>query len=160
MALTVGRHKSNRRDIVVGAGSILGFAAFPLGRLRAQADPVPWQEILTKIVGEARPLEGKVTIDIPDIVENGNTVPISVSVVSPMTETDYVTTIHIISTGNPLAYVAGFHFTPLSGKASVATRIRLIGTQELISLAELNDGKFLIGRRNVEVAIGCCSSTP
>jgi sulfur-oxidizing protein SoxY len=111
-------------------------------------------------MGEARPLEGKVTIEIPDIVENGNIVPISVSVVNPMTETDYVTTIHIISTGNPLAYVAGFHFTPLSGKASVATRIRLIGTQELISLAELNDGKFLIGRRNVEVAIGCCSGTP
>jgi len=160
MALAVVHHKFSRRDIMVGAGTVFGVAAFPLDRLRAQANPVPWQEVLTKIVGEAQPLEGKVTIEIPEIVENGNIVPISISVVSPMTETDYVTTIHIISTGNPLAYVAGFHFTPLSGKASVATRIRVTATQELISLAEISDGKFLIGRRNVEVAIGCCSGTP
>jgi sulfur-oxidizing protein SoxY len=160
VALTVIRHKLNRRDIMVGAGTLFGVAAFPLGRLRAQVNPVPWQEVLTQIVGGAKPLEGKVTVEIPELVENGNIVPISISVVSPMADTDYVKAIHIISTGNPLAYVAGFHFTPLSGKASVATRIRLNGTQEVISVAEFSNGKFLIGRRNVEVAIGCCSGAP
>lgn len=160
VALTIVRQKLNRRDIMIGAGTVFGAAAFPLGRLRAQGNPVPWQEVLTNIVGGAKPLEGKVTIEIPEIVENGNVVPISVSVVSPMADTDYVKTIHIITTGNPLAYVAGFHFTPLSGKASVSTRIRLTSTQEVISVAEFSDGKFLMGRRNVEVAIGCCSGTP
>lgn len=148
----------SRRDIMIGAGTVFGVAAFPISRLRAQDHPSPWQEVLSKIVGGAQPLEGNVTIEIPEIVENGNIVPISVSVVSPMTDTDYVKAIHIISTGNPLAYVAGFHLTPLSGKASVATRIRLTGTQEVIGVAELSDGKVLIGRRNVKVAIGCCGT--
>ena len=77
-----------------------------------------------------------------------------------MTDVDYVKTIHIIATANPNAYVAGFRFTPLSGKANVSTRIRLASTQEIISVAELSDGKFLIGRRNVKVTIGGCGSGP
>ena len=101
-------------------------------------------------------IEGKVIIAIPEIAENGNTVPITISVNSPMTDVDHVKAIHIIATANPNAYVAGFRFTPLSGKASVSTRIRLASTQEVISVAELGDGKFLIGRRQVKVTIGGC----
>ena len=115
--------------------------------------PQPWQQALKKIIGDDKPIEGKIAIEIPEIAENGNTVPISISVDNPMTDVDYVKAIHIIATANPNAYVAGFRFTPLSGKASISTRIRLASTQE-ISVAELSDGKSLIGRRHVKVTIG------
>jgi sulfur-oxidizing protein SoxY len=126
------------------------------GRLRAQAAEPAWQGTLRAITGDAKPLEGKVTLELPEIAENGNTVPLTVSVESPMTENDFVKAIHVIATENPQPGVATFRFTPLSGKASAATRMRLAKTQEVIGLAELSDGKFLIGRRTVKVTIGGC----
>ena len=151
----------NRREFTLSAAAAAGVAAFPAVDLLAQDNPQPWQQALKKIVGDAKPIDGKVTIEIPEIAENGNTVPITISVNSPMTDVDHVKAIHIIATANPNAYVAGFRFTPLSGKASVSTRIRLASTQEVISVAELVDGKFLVGRRQVKVTIGGCGgNTP
>ena len=111
---------------------------------------------MKKILGDAKPTEGKLTIDMPEIAENGNTVPFSVSVDSPMTEKDYVKAIHVISTGNPQPGVATFRFTPQSGKATVASRMRLARTQDVIAIAELSDGKFLQSKRAVKVTIGGC----
>ena len=91
-----------------------------------------------------------------EIAENGNTVPFSVSAESPMTEADHVKALHIISTGNPQADIAVFTFSPQSGKAGVSSRMRLAKTQEIIVVAELSDGKFLIGKRTVKVTIGGC----
>ena len=84
---------------------------------------------------------------MPEIAENGNTVPFSISVDNPMTEKDYVKAIHVIATGNPQPGVATFRFTPLSGKAAVASRMRLPRSQDVVGLAELSDGRFLITRR-------------
>ena len=80
---------------------------------------------------------------MPEIAENGNTVPFTISVDSPMTDKDYVKAVHVISTGNPQPGVATFRFTPQSGKAAAASRMRLAETQDVIALAELSDGKFL-----------------
>jgi sulfur-oxidizing protein SoxY len=111
---------------------------------------------LKKIVGDAKPLEGKLTLDMPEIAENGNTVPFSVSVESPMTDSDHVKAIHILATANPQPGVATFRLTPMSGKAAAASRMRLARTQDIIGVAELSDGKFLMSRRNVKVTIGGC----
>ena len=73
-----------------------------------------------------------------------------------MTEKEHVKTVHVLSTGNPQPYVASFHFTPDAGKASVASRMRLAKTQDVVSIAELSDGRFLLGKRNVKVTIGGC----
>ena len=73
-----------------------------------------------------------------------------------MTEKEYVKAIHVISTGNPQPGVATFHYTPQSGKAAVSSRMRLARSQEVIAVAELNDGKFVIARRPVKVTIGGC----
>ena len=126
------------------------------GPLAGQATEPAWQQALKALIGDAKPVEGKVTLELPEIAENGNTVPLTVSVESPMTASDYVKAIHVMATENPQPGVATFRFTPLSGKASVATRIRLAKTQEVIGLAELGDGKVLIGRRTVKVTIGGC----
>jgi sulfur-oxidizing protein SoxY len=145
----------DRREFAAAAVAmaLLPAQATPLG---AQAAEPAWQQALKNLVGDAKPVEGKVTLELPEIAENGNTVPMTVSVESPMTASDYVKAIHVIATENPQPGVATFRFTPLSGKASAASRMRLARTQEVIGLAELSDGKFLLGRRTVKVTIGGC----
>ena len=91
------------------------------------------------------PLEEGVTVDLPEIAENGNIVPYKLDVESPMTEDDYVERLHLLSTANPQAAVATFHFTPLSGKATVTGRMRLAKTQDVVAVAETSTGKLLIG---------------
>jgi sulfur-oxidizing protein SoxY len=145
----------DRRQFAAAAGALALLAVAQRPASAQQPEPL-WQQALKTLVGDAKPIEGKVLLELPEIAENGNTVPLTVSVDSPMTATDYVKAIHVLATENPQPGVATFRFTPLSGKASAASRMRLARTQEVIGLAELNDGKFLIGRRTVKVTIGGC----
>jgi sulfur-oxidizing protein SoxY len=145
-----------RRALVRGAAAAIAFAAWPLAAPLAQEPAQPWQDELKKIMGDAKPVEGKVQLEMPDIAENGNTVPFAVTVESPMTDKDYVKAIHVVATSNPQAGVASFHLSPISGRATVASRMRLARTQDVIAVAELSDGKFLMGKRNVKVTIGGC----
>jgi len=145
----------DRRQFGIGAAA-LAFLPLGAGPLSAQVTEPAWQQMLKNLVGDAKPLEGKVTLELPEIAENGNTVPLTVSVESPMTPNDHVKAIHVIATENPQPGVATFRFSPLSGKASAASRLRLARTQEVIGLAELSDGRFLLGRRAVKVTIGGC----
>jgi sulfur-oxidizing protein SoxY len=114
------------------------------------------EQAVRRVLGDAKPIEGKVLVELPEIAENGNTVPFTVSVDSPMSPADHVRTIHIIATANPQPGVASFRFTSLSGKATVASRMRLARTQDVIVIAELSDGRFLMSKRNVKVTIGGC----
>jgi sulfur-oxidizing protein SoxY len=152
-------HKSvlDRRAFVLGAGAVAAIAPFLAGEALAQDAPQAWQEALRRIVGEAQPAtDGRLAFELPEIAENGNTVPFTIAVESPMTQKEYVRAVHVISTGNPQPGVATFRFTPLSGKAAVASHMRLAQTQDVIAVAELSDGKFLMMRRPVKVTIGGC----
>jgi sulfur-oxidizing protein SoxY len=146
----------DRREFVRGGVAIVAITVAVTNNAMAQAPAQGWEEAVKKIVGETKPVDGRVTLDMPEIAENGNTVPFAVSVESPMTEKDYVKAIHVISTGNPQPGVATFRLTPQSGKAAVASRMRLARTQDVIALAELSDGKFLRAKRSVRVTIGGC----
>jgi sulfur-oxidizing protein SoxY len=108
------------------------------------------------VVGDARLNVGKVRLDIPPLVENGNTVPCTVTVESPMTAADHVKAIHIFAEKNPQPYVIGAALGPRAGRASVSTRIRLRDTQDVLAVAELSDGSFWSDRVNVIVTIGAC----
>ncbi len=119
-------------------------------------DGESWELVVKQVLGAAKPSEGKAILDMPEIAENGNTVPFTVAVDSPMTDKDYVKAIHIVATANPQPAVATFHFTPLSGKAAVSSRARLARTQDVIAIAELSDGTFLMSKRTVKVTIGGC----
>jgi sulfur-oxidizing protein SoxY len=145
----------DRREVTLGAAAALTWLSWPGAAIGQETEPA-WQQALKKIMGEAKPLEGKVLLELPEIAENGNTVPVTVSAESPMTADNYIKAIHIIATANPQPGVVTFHFTPLSGRALAASRMRLARTQEVIGLAEVSDGKFLIGRRTVKVTIGGC----
>jgi sulfur-oxidizing protein SoxY len=147
--------KPSRRDFGLGvAAATVAFALPAVASAQDQAQP--WELAVRKILGEAKPSEGKFTIELPEIAENGNTVPFTVSAESPMTEKDHVKAIHIIATANPQPGVATFRLTPLSGKAAVSSRLRLARTQDVVGIAELSDGRFLMVKRPVKVTIGGC----
>jgi sulfur-oxidizing protein SoxY len=93
---------------------------------------------------------------VPELVENGNSVPVSVSVDSPMTERDHVRRIALFSEKNPQTQVAVFHLGPRSGRADVATRIRLADSQRLVAIVELADGRFLQTAVEVIVTLAAC----
>jgi len=148
----------NRRQFAVTGAAAAALALLPALPALAQQQPEakPWEELVKKILGDAKPVEGKLTIDMAEIAENGNTVPFTVGVDNPMTDKDYVKAIHLISSANPRPEVAVFRFTPATGVAKAESRMRLVSTQDVIAIAELSDGKFLMVRRPVKVTVGGC----
>lgn len=102
------------------------------------------------------PQAGKITLKAPEIAENGNAVPLTVSVDSEMSEKSYVKAIYVAADGNPNPGVAVFEITPRSGKAEVALRMRLQQTEKIVAVAEMNDGTLYTASREVKVTIGGC----
>ena len=100
------------------------------------------QTAIKKVVGNADVGKGRIKLDIPLLVENGNTVALTATVESPMTATDYVKAIHIFNERNPQPNVIGIHLGPRAGKATISTRIRLSDTQKVVGIAEMSDGSF------------------
>ena len=111
---------------------------------------------IKKITGGKEEMSSKVILDTPQIAENGSTVPITVRVNSPMNASDNVKSLHLWADGNPNPNVASFHFTEMSAKAQVATRIRLMKTQNVIAVAEMGDGSFALAKSKIKVTIGGC----
>ncbi len=101
-------------------------------------------------------MAGRIELDLPQIAENGNTVPIGVAVQSPMSGSDYVKTVHIFAEGNPNPEVCSLHFTPACGEAKAATRIRLAKTQNIVAVAQMSDGSVYRETVEVKVTIGGC----
>ena len=142
-----------RKAMVLGAGALAGAA----GALPAWAAPEGEVAAETKkFTGGKEPTKGKITIDLPEIAENGNTVPMTVSVESPMTAESYVQEVLILAEANPSANTAHIMFSPMAGKAEVALRIRLAATQNVIALAKMNDGSVFVEKKVVKVTIGGC----
>jgi sulfur-oxidizing protein SoxY len=150
-------HATRRRfltDAVALAGSLgLGVS---LTLKPATATPATMQAALKKVVGEAPLQKGKVKLDVPPLVENGNVVPVTVTVDSPMTPSDYVKAIHIFNEKNPQPNVIGAHLGPRAGRATISTRIRLADTQNLTAVAELSDGSFWTDSVQVIVTLAAC----
>ena len=113
-------------------------------------------EQVAKFTGGKTADKAKVSIELPEIAENGNTVPLLVSVDAPMTVDNYVSEILVVADGNPNPGVATFHFSPLSGKAEASTRIRLATTQNIIAVAKTSKGEFFTNQKLVKVTIGGC----
>jgi sulfur-oxidizing protein SoxY len=113
-------------------------------------------EEIAKFTGGKEPAKGKIAIELPEIAENGNTVPLQVSVDSPMAADNYVNEVLIVADGNPRPGVAKFTFTPMSGRAEASTRIRLATTQNIIVVAKTSKGEFFTNQKLVKVTIGGC----
>ena len=143
----------DRRRVLGGSAGALAVAALGVTPARA-ANNAP--ELIKAFTGGKPAIDGKVKLDLPEIAENGNTVPMTVTVESPMTEQSYVTEVLVVADGNPNAGVATFHFSPASGVAEANTRIRLATTQNITAVAKMSDGSFFTATRPVKVTIGGC----
>jgi sulfur-oxidizing protein SoxY len=146
--------ESPTRRLILLAAAGFGLAPFALP---AAATPAAMEEAIRALVGEASVNRGKVKLELPPIVENGNAVPLTVSVDSPMTEADHVASIHIFNEKNPQPYVAAFHLGPRAGKAAAATRIRLADSQQVIAIARLSDGRYWSEGVDVIVTLAACA---
>ena len=111
---------------------------------------------IREVTGGAPLQSGRVKLEVPPLVDNGNTVPLAVTVASPMTEADHVKAIHVFTEKNPQPNVLSAYFGPRSGAARFATRIRLADTQTVIAVAELSDGSFWSGSASVIVTLAAC----
>lgn len=161
---TTTRRDFSRRDVLIASGTCALAASTDLAAAFAQEKPaeikppVPeaWQTALRDITGDAKLIEGRIAMELPEIAENGNVVPFTLVVDSPMTEQAFVRSVRVFSTANPQPLIGTFRFTTESGKAAVSSRMRLAKTQDVIALAELSDGTFLVSQKNVKVTIGGC----
>ena len=132
----------------VGAATVMGLPAY--------ADGAAVAAKIKGLTGGKSVGEGSIELDLPEIAENGNAVKVAFSVDSPMNADNYVKAVHVMADGNPTPEVASFNFTPAMGACSASTRMRLAKTQNIVVLAEMNDGSFKQAQATVKVTIGGC----
>ncbi len=143
-----------RRRFIALLASLAAASLLPSRAARAQADP--FAALLKKVTGGATVRLGRVTVDTPRLADNGHSVPLTVSVESPMTAADHVRSITLLSERNPRPLMATFHLGPKAGRAEVTTRVRLNGTQRVLAVAHLADGSYWSGTAEVEVTESAC----
>ena len=149
----IDRNRTTRRRFLAVAG---GVALAPILVRPVRATPATMAAAIREVVGEANVREGKVTLELPPLVENGNAVPMTVTVESAMTPAEHVKKIHVFNEKNPPPYIATFHLGPRAGKAKVSTRVRLADSQTVVAIAELNDGSFWSASADMIVTLAAC----
>jgi sulfur-oxidizing protein SoxY len=157
----MARRNPSRRGVLKAAGAFAGAGTLARLSLRpAEATPEMMQDAVRAAIGEAQVQNGKVKLDLPPLVENGNSVPCNVTVDSPMTAADYVKAIHIFNEKNPQPNVISVKLGPRAGKASFSTRIRLADTQNITAIAEMSDGSCWSDKVFVIVTLAACVEDP
>ena len=150
---------STRRRFLRLAGSTAAIGALPLAiRVRpVEATPETMAAAIRNVVSGAVIQNGKVRLEIPPLVENGNSVPMTVSVASPMTANDYVKSIYVFNEKNPQPNLGNFYLGPRAGRAQVSTRVRLADSQRITAIAKLSDGSFWSATADVVVTLAACT---
>ena len=141
-----------RRQVLAGALLLL-----PTLLIRpVQATPAAMQAAIRDLVGEAVPQQGRLKLEISPLVENGNTVPVTLQAESPMTAADHVRRMALFTEANPQPQVAVFHLGPRAGRAMVYTRMRLATSQRVVAIAEMSDGSLWQDSMQVIVTLAAC----
>lgn len=138
---------TRRQTIALGLATSAA-ALLPMAAFAADGD-IPMVGDMEEFLGGATPGEGAITLNAPEIAENGNTVPIDV-------EAEGAEEIRVYALGNPVPAVAAFKFGPLAASHAASTRIRLAKTQDLVAVARMSDGSFIQDMKSVKVTIGGC----
>jgi sulfur-oxidizing protein SoxY len=153
-----GNHRSTRRAFLKSASNaVVAGTVYRVTLQPAAATPAMLNSAIRNVVGEAPLRAGKVKLDIPPLVENGNTVPMTVSVTSPMTAEDFVRSIHVFNEKNPQPFIGNFYLSPAAGRAQVSTRIRLADSQKVVAIAQMSDGSFWSASIDVVVTLAACT---
>lgn len=145
----------NRREFIIFATGAAAAAVMATPTV-ALAEANDSAEQIKKFTGGAKVSDGGIDLSMPEIAENGNTVPLSVNIDSPMTDDNHVKSVMILAEGNPNSGVITFNFTPASGKAEASTRMRLAKTQNVTAVARMSDGSYRQTSALVKVTIGGC----
>ena len=150
--------QATRRRFLLETAALAGAVgiAVPLGVKPASATPASMRAAIRKVVGEAPLNKGRVKIDVPPLIENGNAVPLTISCDSPMTADDHVKAMHVFTEKNPQPNVVSVQLGPRSGRAAVSTRIRLADSQKIIAIAQMSDGSFWSSEAEVIVTLAAC----
>lgn len=143
----------SRRQVIAASA---GFAALALAP-PARATPQEMEKAILAFTGGVTPKTGRVTVDIPVLLESGASVPTTVTVESAMSESDFVRSVALFNERNPLPNVAVFHFSARSGRAVCSTRIRLGDSQKIVAVAKMSDGAFYMGSIEVIVTLPACA---
>jgi len=143
-----------RRRFLSALAGLAPALFLPARGARAAADPLA--PLVEKLTGGAPVREGRVQLDLPRLADNGHSVPLHVSVESPMTAADHVLTITLLSNRNPRPVMATFHLGPKAGRSDVMTRVRLNGSQQVRAIAQLSDGSYWSATAPVEVTESAC----
>ena len=151
------RQNITRRDVLTAGSAAAMAAALPAPAQAQMSVPGQMDAAIRSVFGEAVIRKGKVVLDLPPLVENGNTVPMTVSVSNPMTSDDYVKSIHVFNEKNPQPNVGNFYLGARAGRAQVSTRIRLADSQKIVAIAKLSDGSFWSASVDVVVTLAACT---
>jgi sulfur-oxidizing protein SoxY len=145
---------------VAGVGLIAASAAtlWPLRTAQAQSAVIytPLETLVAPITRGARLQRGRVRLELPILAENGNAVPLRVSVDSPMTQAEHVRSLWLLSDRNPVKQMAHFRLGPWSARAQIDTRVRLAGSQRVTALAQLSDDSFWFSQADITVTLSAC----
>ena len=147
--------KLDRRQFMIAGASGVAAVALTGAPAFAAADSSAMKQV-NAFTGGKKPVEDMIDLTTPEIAENGNNVPIEVSVDSEMSGNDVVESVIVFADGNPQPEVVKFNFTPMSGEATAKTRVRLAQTQNVIAVAKMKDGSFRMAQNQVKVTIGGC----
>jgi sulfur-oxidizing protein SoxY len=146
----MSRRLNRRQALTGGVGALAAAVGLAAGPARAAND---YADQIKAFTGGRTPVEGAVRLELPELAENGNTVPLSVAVDPPRGAR--VQEILVLAPANPNARVIRFRFSSTS-VPEASTRIRLAETQDVIAVAKLDDGTFLSASRQIKVTIGGC----
>ena len=145
---------ADRRRLLYALAALSALRIMP--SRRASAAESDFAAILRGITGGASVRAGRVVLDTPPLADNGHSVPVKVRVESPMTAVDYVAAISILAERNPRPLIATYHLGPRAGRAALATRVRLNGSQRLLAIAKFADGSLWSGAADVIVTESAC----
>jgi sulfur-oxidizing protein SoxY len=149
---------STRRQFLGIAGGAAAIGTIPLVSLRpVAATPETMTAAIRNVIGNATVRTGKVKLDVPPLVENGNTVPMTITVSSPNTAEDHVKSIHVFNEKNPQPNIGNFYLGPRAGRGQISTRIRLADSQKITAIARLSDDSLWSATADVVVTLAACT---
>ena len=144
----------SRRDVMAAGAASLALATLPTSAQAAAPPALP--ELIARVTEGTVPERARISFDIPQLVENGNSVDVAILVESPMTEADHVRWIHVIAEKNPFPDVARFHLTPRSGRADIRATLRLATSQKVAAIAALSGGGYVMADADIVVTLSAC----
>jgi sulfur-oxidizing protein SoxY len=150
--------QATRRRFLIDTAALAGAAGIwlPLATGPASATPASMRAAIRRVVGDTQVTKGRVKIDLPPLIENGNAVSLTVAVESPMTVEDHVKAIHVFTEKNPQPNVISVQLGPRAGRATFSSRIRLADSQKVIAIAQMSDGSFWSDEIEVIVTLAAC----